>query len=172
MNKQQHWQKSLAKGIDFERDVAGPLISTLYPNHLISRVAKDPKNLDGIYAYRGAKRQERFVLPDFQLFDKTNQEWLWIDSKYKEQPFSGRMLSRPNEKAVSLDATKHQQYIAFLNEYPGKLYFLFGIGQTKKIYLGDWNPNPEMVIFNNQYNNGPTPTPVYYINDMQLVGAF
>lgn len=168
--KNEHFQQCLQKGLDFEHYVATPLLHDIFPEFVIKNFAKDPTSKYGPRAYRGANMQDVFVLPDFELFEPTKCTRFWVDSKLKQKPISGRLLSRPHDLALTLDTKAHQKYTHTMSVMQGLLYLLFAVEQTGNIYLVEWNPNPETVTFNNQFGNGPVP--VYYIADMQFVGKF
>lgn len=170
MSSTQHFNNCLNKGLDFERNVATKILHQLYPNYWINNFAKDPTSKYGPRMFKGAELEEELVLPDFHLFHPEYMTMMWVDAKLKKQPYSDQTATRPGAQFLTLDTKSNQKYLKAMRELPGVLFLLYGIESTRNVYLARWNPEPETVEYNNQYGRGAAP--IYYIDEMKLVGTF
>lgn len=171
MNKQAHFEKSLKRGLSFERDAATALLHFAFPECAIKRYAKDPTEKDGPRAFVGRERNTELVLPDFEIYDPVTSKRFYIDSKLKVSFYSSNSTKRPGEKYLTIDARAQKEYNSTMNFYKDmKMYLLFGVEENRTAYIVEWNPNPETVFFNNQYGKGEVP--IYYKSDLKEIGTF
>lgn len=171
MNKQQHFEESLARGLKFERDLATDTLHELFPTYVIKRYAKDPTERYGPRAFVGLDKREELVLPDFEIYNQVNNRRFYVDAKLKKQAYQSDDVSRPLDPFLTIDTKSHNEYAKTMSVYTDMdLFLLFGVESTRKIYLAQWQVNPETKRYNNEYGNSNVP--IYYINDLTKIGIF
>lgn len=170
MSERKFFVNNLARGLDFERNVADRFLRRRFPTLWIKNHTEDPGANRGPRAFRGQHKDEEVVYPDFELWSMQLGLRFWVDAKLKKSPYSSQAVSRPGARYFTIDKGSNQKYFRGMPHLQGDLYLLFGCEQTKNLYLGPWNPNPETVYFNNRYGTGYVP--IYYLDDLLLVGKF
>ena len=174
MNKINNFVQDLDTGIKFE-DYLFSWLRTNLPDLALHDCRNEKK-----YAGGGPKiwiNNKAYATPDFNLRLLDSKKDIWIDAKYKKQTF---YLKEYESRCVSSDTRSYNDYIEFINLYLNRdddFWVIFGIEETKKLYLLDIKKyieqeEPIMFYFNNGYNRYNKKTPCFKLSLLTIIGDY
>jgi len=166
MKNSKRFDRDLNRGLTFEQGEALMLLHKTFPDYYIKNASIDPiettgGKIVGPRWYKGPNRESDIIDPDFELMNDAG-DMIWIDAKLK-----GSVYGPTSNPFFTIDGDKHVSYMQFPKKMRDNFFLILKNERTGRIYIAKFNTKPEMIVYNNKYNNyRDVLTPKYYVKDL------